>query len=366
MKNILQLVDQGELLPHLKAPANQNSGYFDADNDYSLDHLSTDLDLLRQLMRTAIELVAVGMVTRSQKLISFIEESLKAIAGKPLVQSDCVDRTSYSPSAITLRAKVDKEIPSLWCQLAGTYESLELPDKALRCYLASLNMCAHHPVSLQKYARLARSDFPGEVKRASQLLQEHFTLLVSEFQTLRQHHGGEAGGAGAEVAPKRTRRKRALDQDSHAASFDKLRRTVDTATASGGSSRARSAEHASLPVHDDNNDGSEDEGEDITYDQSEFVEDNDNAEAEQSDGDNYNEGEGEMDELDSDLGGDDQDQDEDGGEEDAGNNERCNDLDDDAAEEDQQQLAQWHWRAANKSIQFTQVRIVNSAKYCHC
>lgn len=380
LKNVLTLVDQGDLLPHLKAPsqpkavAKDGRGAEEEEEEevYTQDHLTADLDLLRQLMRTTIELVAVGMVTRSQKLISFVESSLQSIAEKPLVQGEQVDRTSYSLSAIALRAKVDKELPSLWCQLAGTYESLELPDKALRCYQASLTMCANHAVSLREFARLAHADFPGEVPNASELLKAHFEYLVEEFQTLRQQHGGEVGASagasgGAASASKHTRsRKRPLDQDSNAASFDKLRRTVDASFGDGSSSSSvvgthvRPTEHASLPVQDDDDEG-EGESEEITYDQSEFVEDNDNDELaeEESDADD---GEGELDELDSDLGGD-------GDEDDRGDDEvdegksgvggekryRLNDDEEEDAADEQQQQAQWHWRAANKSVQFTQV-----------
>ena len=193
LKTALQLVDQGELLSHLLHPPPADSSYgseIGAEDNYSLEDLVPDLDALRQFTRTAIELAAVGINTRAQKLIVFVEKALTNLCTKYIVVNYKKELHLPSASVARLKTIVERDIPNIWCSLAGLYESMEANEKALKAYKSALLICADHAVSLRAYAHLSRLDFPDEVPHAQALLKAHFDTLVGEFGSLRtQQHG---------------------------------------------------------------------------------------------------------------------------------------------------------------------------------
>ncbi len=193
LKTALQLVDQGELLPHLLQPPQTDSSYgneIGAEDSYSLEDLVPDLDALRQFTRTAIELAAVGINTRAQKLVVFVEKALTTLCTKYIVVNYKKELHLPSASVARLKTIVERDIPNIWCSLAGLYETMEAGEKALKAYKSALLICADHAVSLRAYAHLSRMDFPNEVPHAQALLKAHFDALVGEFGSLRtQQHG---------------------------------------------------------------------------------------------------------------------------------------------------------------------------------
>lgn len=173
---------------------------------YILEALSDDVDLLRQLTRTAVELVNIGVNTRAQKLMSFLDTCLRSVGRKQIVLqgaegSEALGLTAAERAA--LKAKVTRDIPQLWCQLAASYEALEKPEQSIAAYKSALAICANHAGALMEYARLARTLFPAEVGAARELLARHVVVLVREFEEQRQAQAGGPGssdGVGAGIA----------------------------------------------------------------------------------------------------------------------------------------------------------------------
>jgi len=195
LHNALGMVDRGELLEHLLLPPPRS--HDGLDDGYGLENLTYDLNMLRQFMRTAVELMAVGISTRAQKLIVFIEKALKCLSAKHIVTHYKSELYLPTPAVQKLKTVVEKDIPNVWCQLAGAYEATEAHGKALAAYKSSLAICADHAVSLRAYARLTRNEFPAEVAHARALLKAHFDSLVGEFAGLRVQQGDGHGASGS-------------------------------------------------------------------------------------------------------------------------------------------------------------------------
>jgi hypothetical protein len=214
LKNVFALVDQGDLLSHLLVDSSGGGGggarsAASADEEYSpedsadvyiLEALSDDLDLLRQLTRTAVELVNIGVNTRAQKLLTFLDTCLRSIGRKQIVLQSAEAPSSLGITAaerVTLKGMVTRDIPQLRCQLAASYEALDKPEQAIAAYKSALSICANHAGALMEYARLSRTLFPAEVGAAKELLARHVAVLVREFE--EQRHA-QAGGPGSSDA----------------------------------------------------------------------------------------------------------------------------------------------------------------------
>ena len=342
LKTALQLVDQGELLPHLLQPPPADSSYgseIGAEDNYSLEDLVPDLDALRQFTRTAIELAAVGINTRAQKLIVFVEKALTNLCTKYIVVNYKKELHLPSASVARLKTIVERDIPNIWCSLAGLYESMEANEKALKAYKSALLICADHAVSLRAYAHLSRLDFPNEVPHAQALLKAHFDTLVGEFGSLRtQQLGGlvqeavasanagdpnsstnvsASAGAGPESAKKRAYKRKSDPSltaptegsaESRSQALDTLQRSL----------QSHISQTPALPVEDD-----EHEAEDTAMDVVEA-----SAHTPRKDQNNKNIGEEEIivDPEEGDMSGEDFELDLD--------NENDNDTDDELAEEE--------------------------------
>lgn len=258
LHNALGMVDRGELLEHLlvappKGSAQSTEGL---DDGYGLDNLTYDLNMLRQFMRTAVELMAVGISTRAQKLIVFIEKALTSLSAKRIVTHYKSELYLPTPAVQKLKTVVEKDIPNVWCQLAGAYEATEAHEKALAAYKSSLGICADHAVSLRAYARLTRSEFPAEVVHARALLKAHFDSLVGEFAGLRvqQGDGHAVSGSGGSSSNNLTAAISSAGQESAKKRAPKRKSDASTTAAAGAleslrqSLQSHVSQTPSLPV----------------------------------------------------------------------------------------------------------------------
>lgn len=215
LKHVFALLDQGELLPHLLTSTGtaEEASMMTMDTDsieaYTIEALCDDLDLLRQLTRVALELVRIGANTRAQKVLAFLETCLRSLGRKQIVLDYVnlpTDLLTAAERAI-LKAKVERDIPQLWCHLASACETLDKPVQALAAYRSALAINVHHAVSLTEYAQLSRTQQSEEdLAAVKDLLQRHFEALVHEFEGIRQQQQGGPGlgtsaastGAGAD------------------------------------------------------------------------------------------------------------------------------------------------------------------------
>jgi tetratricopeptide (TPR) repeat protein len=213
LKQVFVLLDQGELLPHLLTGTSSSNGggrtgagSMDTDSldAYIVESLCDDLDLLKQLMRTALELVRIGANTRAQKVLTFLETCLHSLSRKQIVSQHADPALDMSASErALLRSKVERDIPSLWCQLASACETLGRPAQALAAYQAALQINAHHAVSLTEYAHLARTErAPADVAAVRALLQQHIEARIKEFADLKSEQQGGPGFAPSTVQSK--------------------------------------------------------------------------------------------------------------------------------------------------------------------
>ena len=167
LKPILQAVDQKEVLSHLLIDVVVDD---DGDDDAALDHqmayeysveeLLHDMVLLRQFMRTALQLIAIGMHTRASKLLAFITQCLTTLCSQELVSNNSTGMKKRPNSLSIILTHPDLSntrqmtVPRILCQLANAWESLSQIDEAIAAYHLALSVNPSHVLSLREYARV--------------------------------------------------------------------------------------------------------------------------------------------------------------------------------------------------------------------
>jgi tetratricopeptide (TPR) repeat protein len=168
LKPILQAVDQKEVLSHLLI--GDDGGDNDGDDDdaldrqmayeYSVEELLHDMMLLRQFMRTALQLIAIGMHTRASKLLAFITQCLTTLCSQELVSNNSTGMKKRPNSLSIILTHPDLSnthqmtVPRILCQLANAWESLSQVDEAIAAYHLALSVNPSHVLSLREYARV--------------------------------------------------------------------------------------------------------------------------------------------------------------------------------------------------------------------
>ena len=165
LKPILQAVDQKEVLSHLLIDV------VDDDDDVALDHqmayeysvkeLLHDMVLLRQFMRTALQLIAIGMHTRASKLLAFITQCLNTLCSQELVSNNSTRMKKKRQNSLSiilthpdLSNTRQMTVPRILCQLANAWESLSQIDEDIAAYHLALSVNPSHVLSLREYARV--------------------------------------------------------------------------------------------------------------------------------------------------------------------------------------------------------------------
>ena len=160
----------------------------DSIDAYILETLIEDIELLKQIMRIITELVYLGIYSRAQKFITFIDKCLHAINKKEIIQKANQHNINelylkYN-ECIKLKSIINQSLPQLWCQLAETYQIQSKYTETLKCYQTILTTSCHHAGTLTSYSQFVYEYNKEYIPHAQQLLYEHFTVLCSEFAGL--------------------------------------------------------------------------------------------------------------------------------------------------------------------------------------
>jgi len=177
LKPILQAVDQREVLTHLIDTDEREMHEL-----YSVDELTHDMVLLRQFMRTALQLIAIGMHTRASKLLAFISQCMTTICSEQLITAygagDMKEGSRNSNNKMYILNHPDLSstrqltVPRILCQLASAWESMSQCDEAIAAYHLALTVNPSHVISLREYARVV-----GQHERYADQSERVLTLL---------------------------------------------------------------------------------------------------------------------------------------------------------------------------------------------
>jgi len=165
LKPILQAVDQKKVLSHLLIDVDDDDDDDDALDhqmayEYSVEELLHDMVLLRQFMRTALQLIAIGMHTRASKLLTFITQCLTTLCSQELVSNNSTGKKKIPNSLSIILTHPDLSntrqmtVPHILCQLANAWDSLSQIDEAIAAYHLALSVNPSHVLSLREYARV--------------------------------------------------------------------------------------------------------------------------------------------------------------------------------------------------------------------
>jgi len=163
LKPILQAVDQKEVLSHLLIDVDDDDDAIldhQMAYEYSVEELLHDMVLLRQFMRTALQLIAIGMHTRASKLLTFITQCLTTLCSQELVSNNITGMKKRQNSLSIILTHPDLSntrqmtVPRILCQLANAWESLSQIDEAIAAYHLALSVNPSHVLSLREYARV--------------------------------------------------------------------------------------------------------------------------------------------------------------------------------------------------------------------